>query len=156
MESQKTEILINKNSTQAIGMIISGIIWPYINQYLSNKKCMILTSLMQTLCIFLFGLISDAYFIPIIFLFKGITFGIYSVGIATIYDFCPKDYLKMQFTLIILVSMFIVKSVGSLGSFMYRYFDNSFFIVNTIIAANMIACIVIYIIFYEDTNIDKD
>lgn len=132
-------------------MIISGVIWPFINQYLSNKKCMILTSLMQILCIFLFGLISDAYFIPIIFLFKGITFGIYSVGIATIYDFCPKDYIKMQFTLIILISMFIVKTVGSLGSFMYSYFDYSFFMVNSIVAVWMLACLSIYMFFYEDS-----
>lgn len=43
MESEVTSIIIDKNSFQSIGMIISGVMWPFISKYLNNKNCMILS-----------------------------------------------------------------------------------------------------------------
>lgn len=71
---------------------------------------------------FLFGVINDAYMIPWVFLLKGATFGAYSVGIAVIYDFVPKELLKLQFTYIIIVSVTLAKSLGKIGMFLYSMF----------------------------------
>lgn len=101
---------------------------------------------------FLFGLVNDAYMIPLVFLLKGITFGVYSVGIAVIYDFCPKDKLKLQFTLIIVVSIMIAKVVGKLGSVMYNFFDNSFLAVNSIVGITIGIFLAIFTVFFESTS----
>ncbi len=58
--------------------------------------------------------------IPVIFLLKGATFCLYTVGIAFIYDFCSPEMLKNQFTYIIIITTVFSKGIPLLGSKLYE------------------------------------
>ena len=148
-ESEVTRIIVVKNSLQAIGMIFSGFLWPWLNKKMTNKNCMAFSAFLQIICMFLFGVASNAYTIPLIFLIKGITFGVYSVGITVIYDFCPPEKLKTIFTLIIVISIAISKVVGQAGRFLYEYFGNSFFVVNSLVGVTMALFLVVFMLIFE-------
>ena len=87
--------MLDKNSYYSLGLIISGLIWPYITKKIGSKKALMITFIFQGLSFIPMGISDNPMIIPIMFLFKGAMANIYNAGIAFIYTFCSKENLKL-------------------------------------------------------------
>lgn len=89
-ETEQTEIIFDRNSYYALGLIISGLIWAQITKYITPKKALLFSCYFQGISFIIMSIYPSPKIIPFIFLIKGVMTNIYNAGIAFIYTFCSS------------------------------------------------------------------
>lgn len=149
-ETDQSNVVFDNTSFYSRGLVISGIVWPFLIKKMSLKKALLISTVCQALTFLPMGMVSSHWIIPIMFMVKGATSNIYNVGIAFIYTFCKKDNLKFQFSVIVIFTAIFGKLMGTFGSYLYHITDQSFFKVNVMIASVILAFGFGFMFLYKD------